>query len=177
MTLRSLKTNWLPTTELSLYIKRPKAYASVFPSNLQLICLITGMDTKLVRDSLRNAIKNARSWFDLTHSCWISVPYGSHTFISSFSRSTISLLASYIHKFRPDIGILHLTLVYNAIVTDLKLIMSSNLLSAMFSLYLKLFRVPSSLLFEPCSLINVVLNVVILLSIFMKIVYKIVMIR
>lgn len=89
----------------------------------------------------------------------------------------MSLLGSQIHCLRPITGIFHPDLIYNAIVKDLNFTVSSILLLATFSLYSKLSHVPISRLLEARSLINTTLDVVILLSFLMRMLYKIEMRR
>lgn len=172
MTLRSLKTDWLPASKLSPNIEGANAYASVFSSSLQLIRSIIGMGAELESDSPGNAAKNAWNRYDQTH-CWrIWVPWLPYTFAASTWGSIMSLLALHIHCLRPVAGILYPALIHNGIVTDLNLTVSPILLLVTFSLYLKLSHVPTSLLLEACSLMNAPLDVVILLSFCKRTLYK-----
>lgn len=172
MTLRSSKTDWLPASKLSLNIGGAKTYIFVFSSSLQLIWSITGMNVELKRHFPRNAAKNAWNRCDQIHFCQTSVPWGLYTFVISSCGSIMSLLAFHIYCFSPAVGILHPALIYNAIVIDLNFTIFLIFLPATFSRYSKLSYMPTSLLLEACSLMNVILDIVIFLSFLIKTLYE-----
>lgn len=134
--------------------------------------MIINIGTKLNSNFLGNTAKNAWNQCNQTHyyQIWVSCLY---TFFTNIQGSIISLLTFHIHYFRLIKRIFYLDLIYKAIIRDLNLTISPILLLAKFFLYLKLFYLSTSLLLKACSLMNIILNVVILLSFFKKILYNI----
>lgn len=93
-------------------------------------------------------------------------------FFYLYSKINNIFFASQIYCSRPIVGIFYLDLIQKPIVTDLKLTISIIFLLATFFLYLKLSYISINLLLKACSLINTVLEIIILISFPKKILYK-----
>lgn len=93
-------------------------------------------------------------------------------FITNIFKSIISLFAFYIICFSLVLGIFYLYLIYNTIITDLNLTISSILLPIMFFLYSKLSYLFISLRLEAWALIKAELDMIMLFNFFKNTLYK-----
>lgn len=117
------------------------------------------------------ARKTAWNLWNQVHFIRVSLVSGPNTFFPNFQGSKYSLFAFHIHCFKPVNRILYLFLLYRVIVTDLNFTILPIFSLSIFSQYLKLSPVPTSLQLVPCCLMKMALDDIILFSLFKSTLY------
>lgn len=162
----------IPAVELLLCIERAYVNASVRPSFRQSMILREGMETEYSNASHGKSARKALNRWDQTHFFRMPTAWKPNTVFMTSRDCSKSFITFHIDCLRPISSICQLFLIQRAIVTDRNLTVSPIRSPCIFSRYLKLSHVPTSLRLVLCCLIYATPRKVIAFSLFCRTSYK-----